>query len=377
MTILAVSHLPARAWTNLLGLLLSYFGAQRGAKVVVFLCALMVSVLFLGCQRASEPVGSSPPIALRGVTMGTTYSIKCWRAAGKLEAKPLQQAVDVLLKKINRQMSTYLPDSELSRFNRAPAGDWFPVSPETAFVVAQAKKFHKLTDGASDVTVGPLVRLWHFGPKSGENQTEVQEPTQAALRAALQRVGCEYLQVRSDPPALKKTRDGLEVDLSSIAKGYAVDAVTELLAGRGIPHSMVEIGGEVRAAGTRPDGKPWRIGVESPQVETRTVQRVVPLRDSALATSGDYRIFHRAGGGAYCHIINPRSGEPLPYRGVAATVLADTCLAADAMATALLVMGSEKGYDWCVQHEVAALFLARGEQGVQARATPLFQRRIK
>ena len=138
---------------------------------------------------------------------------------------------------------------------------------------------------------------------------------------------------------------------------------------------MVEIGGEVRAGGTRQDEKPWRIGVESPAAEQRSIYRVVALQDQALATSGDYRNTRKIDGQRLCHIIDPRTGRPLPYRGCSVTLLTETCLEADALATALLVMGEAKGYDWCVEHQVTALFLIRQGDEILEKATPNFPAR--
>ena len=336
---------------------------------------LLGTTVWLLCfYSANLPAGelSDGPesVTLHGATMGTTYSIKYRPVPKQLQPHELQPLVDTLLEQINQQMSTYLSESELSRFNRAPADQWFEVSAETEYVVRKAIEFHRLTDGAFDVTVGPLVKLWNFGPQS---DTSAVEPTEVQLRAALATVGCQHLQTRPDPPALRKTIDALQVDLSSIAKGYAVDAVGELLTQHSIDHWMVEIGGEVRAAGSRPDGSPWRIGVEHPQPDRRAVNRVVLLHDAALATSGDYRIFRRSAEGvAYSHLIDPATGQPLPYRGVAVSVLAETCLEADALATAVLVMGREQGYQWCLTHDVAALFLFSDVSETPATATPRF-----
>ncbi len=354
-------------------------GFVRCCKLsLAFLAAALLASL-LGCEATSPP--TQYPAMLTGQTMGTTYSIKFWHVdrqhSNELFQQSLQAGIERLLNKINQQMSTYLPDSELSRFNAAEfnaaeSDAWFSVSPETAFVVQQALHFYQLTDGASDVTVGPLLRLWGFGPQLESSATSAQEPTASAIEKVLDRTGCQYLEVRLDPPALRKTKVGLEVDLSSIAKGYAVDAVAELLGEQGISHFMVEIGGEVRAAGRRADGRAWRIGIESPLPGQRKMQRIVALQDSALATSGDYRSFRRAGGKTYCHVIDPQSGRALPYRGVAVTVLAKTCLEADALATALLVMGFEKGYPWCEAHNVAAMFLSRKEGGTTQHTTSQF-----
>ena len=304
--------------------------------------------------------------------MGTRYSIKCWSDDPAADSSTLRADVEALLKRINGQMSTYLPDSELSRFNAAAAGEWFAVSAETAYVIERALHFYERTGGASDVTVGPLVNLWNFGPGRASRDAKLEPPSAEQLQTAQSQVGCRHLQARLDPPALRKDIDGLQVDLSSIAKGYAVDAVAELLTERGFVNFMVEIGGEVRGGGQRQDGKSWRIGVERPDLQQRAIHRVISLQDQALATSGDYRNFQEIGGEQVSHVIDPRSGRPSLYRGWSVTLLASTCLEADALATALLVMGEDAGYDWCEQHDVAALFLIRQDDEVREKATPTF-----
>ena len=341
------------------------------------------AVLFCVALAGTSRADSQAPV-ITGRTMGTTYRIVYW-GDGQAAPKEIQAAVDQLLETFDQQMSTYRPDSELSRFNQAPADKWFPVSADTAKVVAAAIDYHRQTGGALDVTIGPVLRLWHFGPGSGRDRPDALPPSDRELEIALRLVGAERLEVRADVPALRKSLAGVEVELSSIAPGYAVDLAIELLLNCGFANAMVEIGGEVRAAGVRPDGEPWRIGVESPGGEGAgraprrhgrggSLARVVPLANLALSTAGDYRILRAAGGVRYSHIIDPRTGRALPSRGASVTVLAATCLEADALDTPLLVMGAEAGYDWCVEHDVAAMFQERDETTgeVMARTTPRF-----
>lgn len=340
---------------------------------------LLASIAFwLGCDRPNNEGHDIDAFQFAGRTMGTTYQIKGWfqKVPGRKvpNQTTLQQQVDRLLDKINAQMSTYLPDSELSRFNAAPAGEWFLVSPETAFVVAEAIKYHKLTSGALDVTIGPLLRLWGFGAQTAGRPPPSYPPDQQELDAVLKYVGSSHLQVRADPPALQKDMEGVEIDLSSLAKGYAVDQIVALLRDQGASGVMVEIGGEVCAAGHRPDGTAWRIGIENPTTYGRTVFHVVRLRDNALATSGDYRNFHQSPGETFSHIINPRTGQSLSAQGASVTVCGTSCLEADALATALLLMGAERGVIWCEQNSVAALFLTQKAGKVVEQCSPLFLR---
>ncbi len=331
---------------------------------------LCVFAILLGCAAAVS--NTSPTVELSGAPMGTRYRSKCWSDDPFVKADALQADVDALLRKINQQMSTYIPNSELSRFNIAPANEWFPVSAATALVTKRALHFYQLTDGASDVTVGPLVKLWDFGPGRHSLGAKLEAPSVELLASTKALTGGEHLEARLDPPALRKNIDHLEVDLSSIAKGYAVDAVADHLTAVGFANHMVEIGGEVRAGGRRQDGKLWRIGVEVPDRKQQALHQIISLENQALATSGDYRNFRVIDGQKVSHIIDPQSGRPLPYRGWSVTVLAPTCLEADGLATALLVMGEDRGYDWCVEHDVAAQFLIRDGEKIAEKATPKF-----
>jgi thiamine biosynthesis lipoprotein len=308
--------------------------------------------------------------------MGTTYNVKFWDdGSDELPSAPeIQRSIDALLARFDEQMSTWRDDSELSRFNAVGAGEWFRVSPDTARVVARALELHEITDGASDVTVGPLLRLWGFGARADKIGGPRTAPSSAEIVQAQQLVGAQHLHAREEPSALMKDVDGLEVDLSSIAPGYAVDLIVAQLAATDIPNAMVELGGEVRAVGLRPDGKPWRIGVQSLPSDEEAIAATLPLADLALATSGDFQNFHTVGGEKLTHILNPRTGRPLPYRGASVTVVAPTCFEADGLATALFVMGMDAGYEWCVDHKTAALFQHRASDGnTVLRATPRLQ----
>jgi thiamine biosynthesis lipoprotein len=307
--------------------------------------------------------------------MGSTYNIKYWTKAESAPAPPeVQRSIDALLARFDEQVSTWRPDSEISRFNAAPAGEWFPVSRATADIVARAIELHRLTDGASDVTVGPVLRLWGFGAGTPKQRGDAPAPSDDKLNAARALLGVDRLGVRTDPPALRKDAEGLEVDLSSIAAGYAIDLVVDDLSAAGIDNATIEMTGEVRGVGLRPDGRPWRVGVQAPPPSEKSIAQVLPLADLALATSGDFHNVHMVGGQRVTHIIDPRTGRPLPYRGASVTVVADDAFAADGVATALFVMGPDAGYDWCVEHKVAALFLDSGAEGqpMRHRTTPRF-----
>jgi thiamine biosynthesis lipoprotein len=277
-------------------------------------------------------------------------------------------------------MSTYRDDSELSRFNQSPAGKWFPVSAPTAQVVAAAQDISHKTGGALDVTVGPLLALWRFGPDelaSKNVRHDFTLPSDDLINAARDKVGYKKLDVRIDPPALKKSADGVEVDLSSIAPGFAVDRIADILIGHGIENFMVEIGGEVRAVGQRDDGKPWRVAVERPIVERREMQMALPLVDAAISTAGDYRKYFEHEGRKYSHIIDPTTGRPVAHDLASVTVVADTCIEADGWDTALVVLGPERGFRFADQNGIAALFISRGGGKGKLRSTLAWEEKFK
>ena len=304
--------------------------------------------------------------------MGTTYAVTLHGADGALDTDALQSNVDRLLERINDQMSTWRPDSELSRFNKSRDTDWFPVSDETAHVVATAAAVSELSGGAFDVTVGPVVNLWGFGPERGD----AEPPSDRTIETALERVGYRRIEVMSSPSALRKQKPGVYVDLSAIAKGFAVDEVARLLDERQIRSYLVEIGGELRARGSKPDGSPWKVAIEQPLHGERSIQAVVALRDSAIATSGDYRNYVEKGGKRYSHTINPRTGRPITHGLASVSIIASSAMRADALATAIMVMGPEEGYQLALREELAAQLIIRTEGGFQAQATPQFERSI-
>jgi thiamine biosynthesis lipoprotein len=321
----------------------------------------------------------SQQLTFGGPTMGTHYRVSIAKVPVAVSKSELQPKIEKLLAEVDRQMSTYRPDSELSRFNQAPAGEWFPVSAATVEVVSAAQEISEKTQGALDVTVGPLVRLWHFGPDDASAKTRrrnFQPPSDDAIKTAKTAVGYRKLSVRADPPALRKEIDKLEVDLSSIAPGYTVDRMADILIDHGINNFTVEIGGEVRSSGTRPDGKPWRVAVERPLTDRRELLLAVPLIDSAIATAGDYRKFFEIGGRRYSHIIDPATARPVNHSLASVSVVAETCLEADGWDTTLLVLGPDRGYQCAEKHGLAALFVSHGDTGDAVRPTPAWQTRF-
>jgi thiamine biosynthesis lipoprotein len=285
-------------------------------------------------------VGCAPPRAhkLAGRTMGTAYHVTVVSGAAPAG---LQAKIDRRLDEVNRTFSTYVEDSELNRFSRfRRAGEEFEVSPDFLRVMTTAARVFELSGGAWDGTVRPLVDLWGFGPAPPAGEPPVAEK----IEALLSDVGFGTIEIRPQG-ALVKGRAGVSLDLSSIAKGYGVDAVAEVVQGEGFRDFLVEIGGEVRAAGARPGGRPWRVGINRPRSEAAPdeIHRVVELREASLATSGDYRSFFVRDGVRYSHVLDPRTGRPVANGVVSVSVLAPDCALADGLATAVMVMGAEAG----------------------------------
>lgn len=333
-----------------------------------FAVGLIVLFTFAGCRKTT----STKPVTITGRTMGTTYSVKIDRLPPSLSVADLKTEIDKRLETVNDQMSTYRKQSELSRFNRHTKADWFPVSSDTAIVVTEAKRIGEISDGAFDVTVGPLVNLWSFGP--GQRPKNI--PDDAEITGAMKRVGDERIDVRRRPPGLKKTQADVSVDLSAIAKGYGVDRVAGYLDELKIAGYMVEIGGEIRCKGTKSGGAPWKIGVQSPKSAGHAAARVVELRNAAMATSGDYRNYFEQDGKRFSHTIDPRTGRPVDHRLASVSVVAENCMTADALATAIMVLGPEAGYNFAEKHKIAALLLVADGDGFSERTSSEFRKRF-
>jgi len=279
---------------------------------------------------------------IQGRTMGTTYSVKV--VTGDDEGiSGVKEKIDRRLKEINRSMSTYQIDSEISRFNRfKEVGQKFEISNDFFQVMRAGLKIHRLSDGAWDGTVTPLADLWGFGRSGRQDKV----PPNGEIAALLPDIGFANIDVLN-PGFLVKKRATVTLDLSSIAKGYGVDEVAALLRDLGYMEYLVEIGGEIFAAGHRKDNTRWRIGINRPRADAAfdEVYKVVALHNQAFATSGDYRNFFEVDGIRYSHVIDPRSGYPVSNGVVGVSIVADTCTVADGLATAVMVMGVKKGLE--------------------------------
>jgi thiamine biosynthesis lipoprotein len=339
----------------------NHFARRVGTGLLALLCALVLTA----CARPPES------LLIQGPIMGTSYTVRVLRRPAQPDGKTLSRSVEERLEALNARLSTYVDSSDVVRFSAAPADQWVPVSRDTLAVVAEALRISRASDGAFDITVAPLVDLWGFGPDGQPGRVPGEEEIERLLAAS----GYRRIELRDEPPALRKDHPELRIDLSAIAKGYAVDELARLLDEAGFTDYMVEIGGEVRTRGHRPDGTPWRIALESPLAGTREVLRVLPLSGESVASSGDYRNFFEHMGRRYGHTIDPRSGWPVEHGLGAASVIAASCMAADAWATALMVLGAEEGLRIAEREGLAANLVTRSQDGFVESMTSAYRTR--
>ncbi|MEE6032821.1 FAD:protein FMN transferase [Avibacterium paragallinarum] len=332
--------------------------------------ALLLVSSLTACQKDPEIV------TLSGKTMGTTYHIKYITAEATQSAADTHEGVEKILKDVNDKMSTYIPTSELSRFNQNRAVDTpIEISSDLAKVIGEAIRLNKVTQGALDVTVGPLVNLWGFGP---EKRVE-KAPTQQQLDERRAWVGIEKLKLSESAGKfyLEKTVPELYVDLSSIAKGFGVDQVADYLESLHIGNYMVEIGGEIRAKGNNSENKPWQIAIEKPTTGgSRSVEQVVGLHNLAMATSGDYRIYFEENGVRYSHEINPQTGRPIQHHLASITVLDPSSMTADGLSTGLFVLGEDEALKVAEQQQLAVYLIIKTESGFEVKMSSAFKQLI-
>jgi len=307
-------------------------------KVQLWLSFFVAIILFIGCKSQNKIV------SINGNTMGTTYSIKIvTKKPQHIDINNVKIKIDSALQVVNQQMSTYIYDSEISQFNRLTRKDWFTISTDFYNVIVMAQKISRLTEGAFDITVGPIVELWGFGKDFEKNMWH--PPTIQAINKTIKFIGYKNIVVGKN--SIKKDNLGIEIDLNAIAKGYGVDVVFKLLQDLGYANILVEIGGEVRCSGYNNEDKYWKIGIDKPIlgiIPGTELQAVISLNNKALATSGDYRNYFKYYSKIYSHTIIPITGYPTQNNVASASVVAQDCMTADALATALMVMG-EKGIE--------------------------------
>ncbi len=346
-------------------------GFGRAAVAAAPVPGMSPSVSFGGAApaalRAADPAALQ---TLAGEAMGTTWAVRLANPRFAPLA-PVRAAIEEVLDLVVRQMSNWEPESEISRFNRAPAGSWHTLSPELFAVLQAAQHWAQASGGAFDVAVGPLVDLWGFGPRPDPHadhaapatmpsaqELQALRPYSAGAGLVLREEGLQALQP-----------GGLQLDLSGIAKGYSVDLVVQALQSQGWADFLAEVGGELRASGTRPGGQPWRVAVAG-------TAHALPLKDLAIATSGDHWHAFDHGGRRYSHTIDPRTGEPVAHALASVTVLHEECMHADALATVLTVLGPREGLAFATQQGVAALLCERAAKVPVWTASPAWAERF-
>lgn len=316
---------------------------------------------------------STPDLAgFEGLVMGTGYSV---RLGGSVK-EGLEQEVLSVLRDVDTHMSTWKADSELSRLNRSVDGDWQPMTPATTRVIAHAMQTSESTNGAFDATVGPLVDLWGFGAGSstaGDAAARGQRPGTQSISQTMARIGHEYIDVDLEANAVRKRKSDIELDLSGIAKGHAVDRVAAVLDANGVESYLVEVGGELAAKGRKPDGSAWKVAIEKPEAGRRDVFRVIDLENRAIATSGDYRNFFDDGGQRYSHAIDPRTGQPVHNGLASVSVVAESTMAADALSTSLMIMGADDAMAFAELHGVAAQLILKSGSSLAERHSTAFE----
>jgi thiamine biosynthesis lipoprotein len=329
-------------------------------KLVLLL--LLTQCLFLSaCTPKSVEIEK-----IQGRTMGTGYSV-LWPETENVTSTLVQVKTEKLLILINDQMSTYQADSELSLFNSATPPHTQSISGPFAQVIDLSLSLNHLTKGYFDISVGPLVNLWGFGP----DMKSLKVPSAKQIEKARSEIGLESIKLEGLQLSKQQQR---YLDLSAIAKGFAVDQVAELLETLNITSYLVEIGGEIRVKGQKPGNKAWKVAVEAPDIHERRVQKVLSLKDVAMATSGDYRNYFEDNGQRYSHSINPFTAKPMRHTLASVTVIDESCARADALATAMLVMGDEKAVAFAKQENIRGYFIVRTENGFIEHLTPAFER---
>lgn len=295
-------------------------------------------------------------VAIEGETMGTTYRVVVVTRGGMLDQRSLNGAVTSVFSDVNMLFSNWDPESEISRLNAAEVGQPFSVSKDMLELLKTADEVHVGSDGLFDLTLGPLVKLWGFFTP----EPNAAIPSDEEIAAALQKVGQRTHITRDDDQrTVTRLQDGTSLFVSAIAKGEGIDLVSRKLTSMGLDNFMVEVGGDLFAIGPGPTGEGWRIGIEEPTAGGRKLERIVAINGYGMATSGDYRNYFEEDGVRYSHILNARTGRPVLHSTASVTVLAENAALADAWATALLALGSERGLVVAQEQNLAAFFIDR------------------
>ena len=305
-------------------------------------------------------------VLINGLTMGTTYSIKIKTADAVVNQEKIRADIEKILLEINQKMSTYIVDSELSVINFSNSLDSNLISDDLFKVISHANTISKTTNGAFDITVGPLVNLWGFGPNKSENKI----PSNEEIELIKKNIGYMKIYLNKETTSIKKLHPDLYVDLSGIAKGFAVDKIALYLNSYNLENYLVEIGGELIAKGTNEDNEVWQIGIENPN---NNLAKIIGLKDIAMATSGDYRNYFEKNGVRYSHTINPNTGKPIKHKLASITVLDKTAMNADALATAFMVLGPAKTIELANELKIGVYLIIKNDENFYEEYNEYFE----
>lgn len=334
---------------------------------MVSLVRVIIPCLFIlmatGCSRPAEPQ------VIKGEIFGTFFEVTVGSDHANTDLEAIETGILEILDEVDRQMSTYRKDSVLNQLNTAPLQQPVEVDDELYFVLQRSEAIAEMSNGAFDHTVGGLVTLWGFGPEG----RVTERPSQSELEKRLEEVGYHFVTLNNEDQTAMRTHD-VFVDLSGIAKGYGVDAVSNYLSAEGFYHHLVNIGGDIIAQGMRTNESHWRIGIEVPAENRQVVQHILPIRDVAMVSSGDYRNYFEADGVRYSHTIDPTTGAPIAHNLAGATVLADNATDADGYASAIMVLGPQRGLEFANEHGIAALLVSRDGEQYESAMSDRFKR---
>ena len=317
-------------------------------RIFVLIIFLIIGVS--ACQQTNYEI-----LALNGLTMGTTYSVKINADNAFVEKNQISDDIDEILSEINQSMSTYIKESELSNINFSTISDWQSISDDLFEVIDHAINVSLKTNGAFDITIAPLVNLWGFGPDKFQDKI----PTDEIVELTKKNTGYKKISIDKSLKKISKLDPNLHIDLSGIAKGFAVDKIARYLDKRGFKNYLVEIGGELIGKGLNKDNEIWQIGIENPDNNSDTIKRIIQLKDMAMATSGNYMNYFEKDGIRYSHTINPVTGKPIKHKLASVTVLDNSAMNADALATAFMVLGSEKALSLANNLEIAIYLIIK------------------
>lgn len=324
--------------------------------------ALAMSLLLSACGKKEDISQTPPPIEVSGSTMGTTWRLTILDADGP-RAKEL---VHVRLNELEAIFTNWRADSAVSRFNASRTTEWQPIPRELAEVMTLAQRVSKESHGAFDVTMAPLINAWGFGPQG----RQAQLPDESVVAKLMRNCGWQKIEVELEPPMLRKTHPEVEINVSALVEGYAVDDLVKKLRAQGWPNFLLDVGGELYASGKKPHENYWQVGVQKPDAQKGMMEGSMPLHDKALATSGTYRQFVEKDGKRLPHVLDARFGRPVEHDLVSVSVVADSCFEADAWATALLILGPWEGRELAKRVGLDALFLAQSRNPTSPSPSP-------